>query len=500
VISIESVISTCENVVKQGLKMGPSHKIDIKRASQDTSGKTNSISKKESNDRVQALPIDDVDKLKNRVRAFTGAFVVMVSPMLLAIVLNKVNLMGAGKYQGIRMLQVFVDFVQGWFPHLAAATLQIGILPFLCVMMSEPCASYIALRLLAASKVLVFFSNISLMALGCGILLLIHKEAWLVLSLCSIMVIIVIVVHIIWFKYRRCVNIGGTQADKDQYYSKLEHLLELSAGITVTMFLVLQGVALEGLLRRNSQGQAGLLQPRLLSPAPSSEGPTVKGQGTFLGATLIISFFTSSSGVLLMNVWTTPLVISNSVVLTTAFVRGLNFCLQALPIAVVVILITLDVLPHKWKYELVWLPVFPTFAIFLVWLARRSLSQQQPKEDKGPAATAGSASSDSDKPQQQKEPEDQKPAPLELTKVAFTGFLAVAVPNVANASVGIPSILFVLFTAAAVLLGLLWRLLTHEAKPSAAVLKAANHASFCAHTFIFFAGVAFWVMAANAPK
>jgi len=116
----------CENVVKQGLKMGPSHKIDIKRASQDTSGKTNSISKKESNDRVQALPIDDVDKLKNRVRAFTGAFVVMVSPMLLAIVLNKVNLMGAGKYQGIRMLQVFVDFVQGWFPHLAAATLQLA--------------------------------------------------------------------------------------------------------------------------------------------------------------------------------------------------------------------------------------------------------------------------------------------------------------------------------------------------------------------------------------
>jgi len=97
-------------------------------------------------------------------------------------------------------------------------------------------------------------------------------------------------------------------------------------------------------------------------------------------------------------------------------------------------------------------------------------------------------------------PEDQKPAPLELTKLAFTGFLAVAMPSVTNASVGIPSIFFVLFTATTVLLGLLWRLLTHEAKPSEAVLKAANHASFFAHTFISFAGVAFWVMAVSANK
>ncbi|CAO2203447.1 unnamed protein product [Urochloa humidicola] len=475
----------------------PSHKINMGRASQDTS---------EKNSR-QVLPID-TDKLKGRVRAFTGAFVVMISPVLLGIVLKKVNLVAAGKYQGIRRLEVFFNFVQGSFAHLAAATLQMGTLPFLCVMISEACASlaplrYVAPRLLIASKVLVFISNISLMILGCGILLLIHKKAWLVLSLCSIMVIVVIVVHIIWFRHRCCVNnIGGTtQDDEDKYHSRLEHLLELSAGITVMMFLVLECVALEGLLR-NSQGQAGFL-PQALAPAPS-DGLISKGQETFLGATLIISFFTSASGVLLMNVWTTPLVVSNSVVLTAAFVRGLNFCLQALPIAVVVILITLDVLPHAWKYELVWIPVFPTFTVFLVWLARRSIPQKQRNQEVGQAGAvvgrpASSASSDSDKAQQPEEPEDQKPAPLELTKVAFTGFLAVAVPNVTNASAGIPCILFVLFTAAAVLLGLSWRLLTHEAK-SEAVLKAANHASFCAHLFISLAGGAFWVMAVNASK
>jgi len=37
----------------------------------------------------------------------------MISPVLLAIVLKKVNLSGAGKYQGIRFLEVFIDFVQG---------------------------------------------------------------------------------------------------------------------------------------------------------------------------------------------------------------------------------------------------------------------------------------------------------------------------------------------------------------------------------------------------
>ncbi|CAO2202907.1 unnamed protein product [Urochloa humidicola] len=523
-----------------------SHTINIGECSQDTIGKNRS--NKETK-RRKVLPIEPA-KLNKRIRAFTGAFVVMISPILLGIVLKKVNLAGAGKYQGIRMLEVFVDFIQGWFPHLAAATFQIGLLPFLCIMISEPCASYISPRVLAASKVLVLFSTISLMILGCGILLLIHKEAWLVLSLCSIMVIIVIVENItIWFLHRDClINIGGTKPDADEYHSKLEHLLDLSAGITVMMFLVLECVVLEGLLRNKSQGQAGILPDMPLAPAPS-EYPAAKGQETFLGGTLLISFVFGMVGAFLMNVWTTPHVrTSNNVVLTTEFMMGICSIVQALPVAVVVILITLDVLPHAWKVA-VWLPVLPPFIVLLLLFARTKSERKegegktggaggeggaaaaagdgsvthsalsdsdkakQPKmsEDhkqsvakkaaagKGPAAT-GSAPSASDKAHQPEESEDQKPVPLELTKVAFTGFLAVAVPSVTNPSVGKPSIFFVLCTAAAVLLGLLWRLLTHVAKPTAAVLKAANHASFFAHTFMSLAGVAFWVMAVNASK
>jgi len=504
------------------VEMEPSHKVDIKGGSPDTSGKNSSNKEKDT------LPIE-TDKLKNRIRAFTGSFVVMISPVLLAIVLKKVNLSGAGKYQGVRFLEVFIDFVQGCFPHLAAATLQVGILPFLCVMMSEPCASYITPRLLAASKVLLFVSNILLMVLGCGILLLIHKQAWLVLLLCSIMAVGVIAFHIISW----CCCGNNVTEDDEGYHSKLEHLLELAAGVTVMMFLVLEVVALEGLLR-NSQGQAGLLLQPLLAPAPS-EGPSPTGKGpqneTFLGGTLLISFIFSTVGAFLMNVWTTPHVCNKNVVSTTEFVRGLSILFQALPITAVVILITLDVLPHAWK-PAVWLPVLPPFIVLLVLLARdHSGDGTQPKlKEEGQAGgggpeggvaaaaageapgVAGSSSSDLSEACQQMEPqdhkksneldlpEDQKPAPLELTKLAFTGFLAVAMPSVTNASVGIPSIFFVLFTATTVLLGLLWRLLTHEAKPSEAVLKAANHASFFAHTFISFAGVAFWVMAVSANK
>lgn len=431
---------------------------------------------------------------------------VMISPVLLAIVLKKVNLTGVAKYKGIRMLEVLVDFVQGRFAHLAAVTLQIGIMPFLCVMISEACASlpplsYIAPRLLAASKVLVFVSNYLLMALGCGVLLLFHKKALLVISFCSIMAIIVIVLHIIW--YCSCVNgadnAGGTE--DAEYHSKLEQSLEFSAGITAMMFLVLECVALEGLLR-NSQGQAAGCLPQPPALVPSKATAANKEQEIFVGATLFISFFTSAFGVSLMNVWTTPLVFSNSEVLTTAFMMGLNLTLQALPSTAVVILVTVEVLPLTWK-PAVWLPLLPSIVVLLVLLARCSCGDDTTPQTGGAsvgggATTTDSASSHPDEPQLPNDPEEQKPAPLELTKVAFTGMLAVSVLSITNASLGMASKFFVFFTATSVLLGLLWRLLTHEAKPSAAVLKAANHASFFAHAFFFCAVVAFWVMAVNA--
>lgn len=278
---------------------------------------------------------------------------------------------------------------------------------------------------------------------------------------------------------------AADDAEAEEYHSKLEQLLELSAGMTVMMFLVLEFVALESLLRNTRQGQA------------------VKRGQTFLGVALLVSFMASTLGVSLMNVWTTPHVISGCVVLTAEFMRVLNFSFHALPIAAVVVLITLDVLPHAWKLA-VWLPFFPLVIVLLVLLARYSreaMKQQEPaargRGKQGPEATGSSTASDPSS-SGEKKPDDPKPASLELTKVAFTGFLAVAVPSVTSASFCVPSAFFVLFSAATVLLGLLWRLLTHEAEPPSCVLQAANHASFSAHMSIFLAGIAFWVMAAFA--
>lgn len=529
-------------------------------------------------------------ELKNRVRAFTGTFIVMISPVLLAIVLKKVNLTGAGKYEGgIWMLEVLVGLVQTRFPHLAAVTLLMGIVPFLCVMVSEACdilppLSYVAPRLKALTKVLVFVANVSLMILGCGILLLFHKNPLLVVTFCSTMLIGVMVVNIVVVVIGYCSCDRGTEDDTAGNHSELEHLLEFSAGITVMMFLVLEGVVLEGLLR-NSQGQAVFLgaaaQPRS-APTPSA----AQGQETFLGGTLLISFVTTAFGVSLMNVWTvfgtaprpwtppselepepearaatesvremgsasassskhaeapmaeppqpkrhqtSPKSKSKTVTLTATLPWCLNFVLHAVPVAAVLVLITLEVLPHAFK-PAVWLPFFSPAIVLLVLLARCSCEEDSSnsKEDQGQAgrggqveiqmappaeqigSSSGSVPSDPGKAAQlpedkgkesddEKQPTD-KPASMELTKVAFTGFLAVAVPSVTNAFVGIPSIVFVLSTSATVLMGLLWRLLTtHEAKaePPSYVLKAANHASFFAHLFILFAGVAFWVMAVN---
>jgi hypothetical protein len=231
----------------------------------------------------------------------------MISPVLLAIVLKKVNLTGAGKYQGIRMLEVLVGLVQTMFPDLAAVTLLMGILPFLCVMASEACdilppLTYVVPRLKAATKVLLFVANVLLMLLGCGILLLFHKNVLLVLTFCSTMVIGVMVVNIIIFVIGYCCDPGTAEDDTAENHSELEHLLEFSAGVTVMMFLVLECVVLEGLLRNTHQGQAvflGAAQPP--APTPST---AQQGQETFLGGTLLISFVTTAFGVSLMNVWT----------------------------------------------------------------------------------------------------------------------------------------------------------------------------------------------------
>nr|CAB3477129.1 unnamed protein product [Digitaria exilis] len=411
-------------------------------------------------------------KLKNRARTFTGAFVGIVSPVLLAIVLKKTTLKNIGNYQGTRMLENSIDFIEVIFPVLAAVTLPIGIMPFLCVMISEACAIlpdcvvYLPERLLKASKVVVFLSNILLIFLGSGVLVFIHRNAC--------------------FGWRGDSNAGCSE----EYHTELEHSLEFSAGITAMMFLVLGSVVLEGLLKSTQ-----LSQPT--APAPS-EGPTIREPGTFLAATLFVSFLTSAIAASLMNVWTIPLA-----VLTGSHVRGLNITLATLA-ALVVFLIAWEGL------ELVaWLTLLLPVILLLMLLLIKSCNRvddsstpqgeekgNEKKEEKeleaGPQPPGG---------QTQQQDEETKPAPLELTKVTLTGLLAVAVPGITSASPGIANKLCVFFAASTIPLGILWRLLTtHDNAPSPAVRRAASLSSFFAHAFFFCAGITFGVIAVNVPS
>jgi len=99
------------------------------------------------------------------------------------------------------------------------------------------------------------------------------------------------------------------------------------------------------------------------------------------------------------------------------------------------------------------------------------------------------------------------PASLELTRVTFTGFLAVSITAISNTSPSRLTVFFLLFVAAAIVFGILWRLLTQSqirsglpygASPAQQVASSANLASFCTHFFIVIATILFLAMAGAA--
>jgi membrane protein implicated in regulation of membrane protease activity len=95
--------------------------------------------------------------------------------------------------------------------------------------------------------------------------------------------------------------------------------------------------------------------------------------------------------------------------------------------------------------------------------------------------------------------EEPKSAPMGLTKVSFTGFLAVSVRAISGGSPSDWTVSFLVFAAAAIASGVSWRLLTHKQNKDkvggeAAAEEAANIASFCTHFCVAVATVLFAVM------
>ncbi|KAM3198520.1 hypothetical protein ACQJBY_073576 [Aegilops geniculata] len=104
------------------------------------------------------------------------------------------------------------------------------------------------------------------------------------------------------------------------------------------------------------------------------------------------------------------------------------------------------------------------------------------------------------------EDQESRPASLELTKVTFTGFLAVSVTNISEASPTKLTRYFLLLSSLAIGFGLSWRLLSQNNTKSglkgcvtpAHVSSAAKLASFCAHLCIVIATILFIAMAITA--
>uniref|UniRef100_A0A0E0PUB3 Uncharacterized protein n=1 Tax=Oryza rufipogon TaxID=4529 RepID=A0A0E0PUB3_ORYRU len=92
-------------------------------------------------------------------------------------------------------------------------------------------------------------------------------------------------------------------------------------------------------------------------------------------------------------------------------------------------------------------------------------------------------------------------APLELTKATFTVFLLVAIPSFGDSSIHGYTHAFIFLTAAALVSGLLLRLLTHRTVyPPSVVRSAAKVASYFAHLCLAAAVIPFTLMAIAAQK
>lgn len=475
--------------------------------------------------------------MRTRVRLFAEGVVKMVSPVLLALALRKVDLKGEGT--------LFV-FVQRSISPIAAVTMAFGILLMVLLWL---CLSKIFARVEwlqdAASKLLVHICAILLMCLAYLILLLISMDYKAYIFIVLPLVGFVTYLYICSLRGDddgggvvgdRASDDGHAQAD---YERELESSVDFFAAFTVLLFLGLERLALELHLNSNHEGH------------------------DHLESTLVVSFFTCVLGVAIMFVWTVPP--SHSVSNDERSdqmrrrIEASNVVL-ALLIAAIVLWITWAPLD---AYAL--LVIVPPLVSFLFGIyehfdfpgpdeAQDKLNrinpttspgshdvviemqeQQQSKQPEGESQSQSPSSSQTENqpmnrtsslppaPDDDSEPmnrtsslppdadsepinttsssppddsEVKPPPPLELMKFAFAGFLTVSIPSIRDCSLTSGwTQAFILFTAISVVSALLWRLLSHRAETPPAVVLAANVASFFAHVFAVAALVPFAVMA-----
>lgn len=367
----------------------------------------------------------------------------MVCPVLLVVSLKKADLKSNGNG----------SLVGGGISLLAAITLEAGLLAvlFLGINDSLPASHGLLLR---ASKLLVHLCALLLMALAFVILLLIDMDRHMY---CLAGLVLAPLVPFTLFRCYRSARDGGDDHAEGGGAAALAPLVDFSAAVTTLLFLGLEGLALEG-----------------------QSSAACRGMERLFTASLGVTYLTCVLGVFVMLVGTVPDPAMASTddqgdrsAKVCYFAELLNATLSV-AFAVVVVLITAAPLREQ-----AWLVFVPLILSFVTWMYRAIVGDGV--GDIKPAAS------------------------LELTKVTFTGFLAVAVPTFSNTPVGISTRGFVALSAAAVMSDLGWRLLmtgrmdrNDQRMASTAMVSVANVASLCAHLCVAAAVLPFATLAVNA--
>ncbi|CAM0958801.1 unnamed protein product [Alopecurus aequalis] len=388
------------------------------------------------------------------MRIFIETIVKMVCPVFLAACVSLAKLDMADQ-PGVRdSLSI-----------LAGCTLASGILSLLPLILPN---RFLDKLLKGFSVVFVYLCGLLLMVLAYLTLVLISKRyvsLWIALVIIAGFTLywgIVTFVTLLNGQAR-----GATVFGK--YLDELENSVDFSASITFLLFLGLGGLVLGG--------QYSTVQLNL------PEGD--KDMLLLFFHTIWLSFFICIAGVFFMLACIVPPVSRDETELIVWWchnIQGFD-CFFGCALASIVVLITIGTL-RNWAVLAFGgvLSLLP----YIVWLFRICDSEA------GDVALDGGA-----------EEEDVMPASLDLTKVTFTGFVAISVYTISeNSPVSIHeySSWFIFFTAIAVTNGLGWRLLTHQKKPSSASFTAANVASFGAHLYIVVAAIPFACMAFDALR
>lgn len=372
----------------------------------------------------------------------------MICPVLLALALNIVDL--NGKAYGHRVPIAMIT--------MAGFTLITGIGPLLVCCFSEGFPGW-GVGLAPITTILATLSSCSLVVLACLIAQsVVSKSIFITVGvICGILVLVRTVCYYVYDTR----NNDGREYTMDMH-NVLDESHEFLIGVTGILFLGFEGLALDG------------------------HGQTGHKSGELMG---YISFIVCTFGVCLMFLEMTPpqwfavhkhgtyeerIDGEQQIVCLTLILD----CIMAVGIFVLLLVVMLMLMPLEVALWVL-LPPAVSFGQLLVLVVLRGNTEVE---------------------------QESRPASLELTKVTFTGFLAVSITTISTASSSKLTELFLLLSSMAIGFGLSWRLLSQanirkglsSCVSSAHLASAAKVASFCTHLCIVIATILFVVMACNA--